>query len=215
MISKTWWVGAALIFLSISVQAVEVGLVTAVSGSVMLQDDKTAASELKSFIKVRDGDQLILQENSRLQVVYFNGGRQETWQGTGTLEIGTTSSKILKGGLPSEVKTLPPILVRQLSKTPSPDGAVKAGMIRMRSVPTPEKVELAESNYADLRKQSDPTDRKPEIFIFSAYLELREFDKLDALLKAYGERSPQDPELHALVEIYARAIKSAKANQVR
>jgi hypothetical protein len=207
---KTSWIGAALIFFSVSAWAVEAGLLTAVSGTVLLLDDKAAASGLKPFVKVRDGDHLALQENSRLQIVFFDGGRQETWQGAGVLEVGSTSSKVLKGSLQPEVKTLPAILVKQLSKTPSPDSGVKAGMIRMRSVPTPEKVELAEKSYADFRKQSEPADRNPEIFIFAAYFELREFEKLEALLKSLGESSPKDPELNALIELYAGAVKKAR-----
>jgi hypothetical protein len=130
--------------------------------------------------------------------------------GAGALEIGNTASKVLKGNLQPEIRILPAILVKQLTKTPSPDGSVKTGMIRMRSVPTPEKVELAEKSYADFRKQSDPADRNPEIFIFAAYFELREFDKLEALLKLLGERSPKDPELKALIDLYAGAIKNAR-----
>jgi hypothetical protein len=159
-----------------------------------------------------------LQESSRLQVVFFDGGRQETWQGVGALEIGSSSSKVVKGGLQPEVKTLPAILVKQLSKTPSPDGSVKAGMIRMRSVPTPEKVEAVEKSYADLRKQSDPADRNPELFILAAYLELREFDKIEALLKAMGansSNSQKTPELSALAELYSQAIKNAKLSQAK
>jgi hypothetical protein len=196
--------------LSVSAWAADVGLVTAVSGAVVLQDDKGAASGLKPFVKMRDGDRLTLQENSRLQIVFFDGGRQEVWQGAGALEVGSNSSKVLKGNLQPEVKTLPAILVKQLLKTPSPDSGVKAGMIRMRSVPTPEKVELAEKSYADFRKQSDPADRNPEIFIFAAYFELREFDKLEALFKSLGESSPKDPELNALIELYAGAVKKAR-----
>jgi hypothetical protein len=207
---KTSWVGVALVFLSVSAWAVEVGLVTAVSGGVTLQDEKVAASPLKPFVKVRDGDRLSLQEGSRLQIVFFEGGRQETWKGAGALEVGSASSKVLKGNLQPEIKTLPPILVKQLTKTPSPDGSVKTGMIRMRSVPTPEKVELAEKAYADFRKQSDPADRNPEIFIFAAYFELREFDKLEVLLKSLGERSPKDQELNALIELYVGAVKRAR-----
>jgi hypothetical protein len=207
---KTSWVGVVLLFLSISAWAAEVGLVTAVSGAVTLQDEKSAAGALKPFVKVRDGDRLMLQDGSRLQIVFFDGGRQETWQGAGALEIGNTASKVLKGNLQPEIRILPAILVKQLTKTPSPDGSVKTGMIRMRSVPTPEKVELAEKSYADFRKQSDPADRNPEIFIFAAYFELREFDKLEALLKLLGERSPKDPELNALIELYAGAVKKAR-----
>jgi hypothetical protein len=141
----------------------EVGLVTSITGRVLLQEEK-AASELKPFVKLRAGDRLTLEGAARLQVVYFDGGRQETWQGAGQLEIGARAGNALKGGLQPEVKVLPAILVKQLSKTPSADDGVKAGMVRMRSMPTGGTLESLEKNYAELRKQADAADHNPELY---------------------------------------------------
>ena len=188
----------------------EVGLVTAVSGNVKLQEDKAAASELKSFVKLRAGDRLTMEGAARLQMVYFEGGRQETWQGAGQLEVGGSASKPVKGDLKPEVKTLPAILVKQLSKTPSPDGNVKAGMVRMRSMPSGGTLESVEKNYADLRKQADAADRNPELYLLASYFELREFDKVDALLQQLGEKSPGDQEVKVLAGLYKKAISNAR-----
>ena len=123
---RTGWFGAVLMVVMVAcAAAAEVGLVTAVLGSVKLQEGKTAASELKPFVKLRAGDQLLLDGGSGLQVVYFEGGRQEKWQGPGLLEVGDASSRSLTGSGQPEIKTLPAILVKQLAKTPSPDGNVK------------------------------------------------------------------------------------------
>ena len=52
---KAMWLGAAILaIVSLGATAAEVGLVTAVSGNVKLQEEKTSASELKPFVKVRD-----------------------------------------------------------------------------------------------------------------------------------------------------------------
>lgn len=207
---KTVWLGTVLMLLSAGAWAVEVALVTAASGNIRLQEEKSA-SELKSFIKLREGDRLTLQGNARLQIVFFDGGRQETWQGAGALEVGSASSKALKGGLQAEVKTLPAILVKQLSKTPSPDGSVKTGMIRMRSMPATATLESVEGNYADLRKQAEAADRSPELYLLASYFELREFDRLEGALKQLREKSPGDAQLAALSALYARAVGDAKA----
>ena len=103
----------------------------------------------------------MMEGSSRLQMVYFEGGRQETWLGTGELAVGNGSSTTLKGSLQPEVKTLPAILVKQLSKTPSPDGNVKTGMIRMRSIPPYDKLDTVEKDYAEMRKKTDSSDRNP------------------------------------------------------
>jgi hypothetical protein len=218
MMRKAAWMAAwvvSIAFVSAGAWGAEVGLVTAVSGKVSLQaeKEKAAAAALKSFVKLRAGDRLTLEDGSRLQLVYFDGGRQETWQGAGQLEVGTAASAALKGGLKPAVKTLPAILVKQLSKTPSPDGNVKAGMIRMRSMPSGGTLESLEKNYADLRKQADAADRNPELYLLAGYFELREYDKLDALLRDLGEKSPADQEVKALTALYKRAVNNARMAQ--
>lgn len=212
---KVVWLGALLMILSAAASAVEVGLVTAVAGGVRLQEEKAAASELKPFIKLREGDRLTLQGNSRLQVVFFDGGRQETWQGAGALEVGTASSKAVSGGVKPEVRTLPAILVKQLSKTPSPDGSVKTGMIRMRSMSAVGTLESVEKNYADLRQQTGAADRSPELYLLASYLELREFGKLEGLLGQLREKNPGDAQIAALNALYLRAINNAKTADKR
>src|SRR5664279_5552543 len=203
----------ALLLALVSTQGsgAEVGLVTAVSGNVKWQEEKSAASELKPFVKVREGDQLMMEGLARVQVVYFESARQETWQGTGVLEVGSTSSKTIKGGQQPEIKMLPAILVKQLSKTPSPDGNVKTGMIRLRSMTPP--LESVERDYAEMRKQADSADRNPELFLLASYFERRESVKLGALLGKLNEETRGAPELTALNALYSRAISAAKATE--
>ena len=208
--NRSGMLGAVLLALvSMPVLAVEVGLVTAVSGNVKWQEQKSAASELKPFVKVRDGDQLTMDGAARLQLVYFESGRQETWQGSGVLEVGTSSSKTVKGSQQPEVKVLPAILVKQLTKTPASDGNVKTGMIRLRSMAPP--IESVERDYAEMRKQADSTDRNPELFLLASYFERGEYAKLEALLGKMNEEKPGDPDILALNGLYSNAVSAAKA----
>jgi len=203
--------GAVLALVALAASASEVGLVTAVSGKVTWQEEKSAASELKPFVKVREGDRLTLAGPARLQIVYFEGGRQETWLGDGALDVGADASRTVKGRLQPEVKTLPSILVKQLAKTPSPDGNVKAGMVRLRSIPPPDRREASEKTYAEMRAQAEAGDRTPELYLLASYLEQREFDRLEALLGKMGEAAPGDAEVGALKALYARAVEEAKS----
>lgn len=209
---KAYGLGSVLlVLLSMGASAAEVALVTAASGNVKLQEGKAAASELKPFIKVREGDRLLMEGASRLQVVYFEGGRQETWSGRGALEVGSVSSKAIKGTMQPEIKTLPAILVKQLAKTPAQDGNVKTGMIRMRSMPPYDRLETVEKNYDEMRKQAVAGDLNPELYLLASYFELREFDKLEALLRQLNEKASETQELAALNMLYARAIRDAKS----
>ena len=123
---------SAFIFLSAEAMALsmDAGMLTQVQGEVMLsgKSDKAAVA----FSKVRAGDKLTLSQGARLQVVYFESGRQETWQGSGQLEVGGSESK--SATLKPEVKQLPAILVKQLVRTPSPDLKNRTGMILLRSI---------------------------------------------------------------------------------
>ena len=211
MVKSVWFATVLLALIPAAVSATEVGLVTAVSGNVKWQEAGAVASELKPFVKVREGDQVLMETASRLQVVYFESGRQETWQGAGTLEVGNDSSKVVKGGLQPEIRTLPAILVRQLAKTPSPDGSVKTGMVRMRSLVPIDRLESVEREYAEMRRQADASDRNPELYLLASYFELREFDKLEALLGRMNAKSPAATDLTALNVLYYRAISAARS----
>ena len=85
--------------------ATEVALVTSVQGKVTRLAEVTPVP-VEAFVKLKAGDRLKLEANSRLQVVYFESGRQETWSGPGSLETSLREGK--PSGLPAaEVKSLP------------------------------------------------------------------------------------------------------------
>lgn len=197
--------------MTLDVEAAEVGLVTAASSRILLQDGTAPARELKAFIKVRIGDRITLPPESRLQLVFFENGRQETWSGSGMIEVGGKSAKVVKGKPDSKVKTVPDILVKQLSKTPSPDGVAKAGMIRVRSIaPSGITVESAENYYSELRRLAGADDLTPEAFLLSSYLELRELAKLEQLLDRLNQQKTTSISKQSLDSVYRQALLKAK-----
>lgn len=199
--------------------ASEVGMVTALSGSAKIKDAKSATLvDLKPFVKLRAGDQITLGETARLQIAFFGQagkkkGRLETWQGVGVIEIGEEAGKIVKGNLQPLVKDLPPILVQQLAAMPSEDGNYKTGMVRTRKVPRP--LSMVEQDYADYRQSADASDISPELYLLSAYLEHKKFDKVEALLKQMSDKSPDDPQVKMLKTMYAKAIESVKSSEAK
>jgi hypothetical protein len=210
--NKTLCIGAVLLaLLSGTLGAAEVALVTALSGKVSVQEEKGAPGELKAFVKVREGDRLMLGDAARVQLVFFESGRQETWQGAATLSVGAVGSTSQNAGQHAEIKNLPAILVRQLSKTPSDGGNVKTGMVRVRSMAPNDRLESVEQNYADMRRQAASSDRTPELYLLASYLELREFDRLESLLARLVDESPGDAQVADLKALYGPASAAAKA----
>lgn len=210
--NKTVGIGAVLLaLLSGALGAAEVALVTALSGKATVQEEKGTPGELKAFVKLREGDRLMLGDAARVQLVFFESGRQETWQGAATLSVGAAGSTSQSSGQHAEIKNLPAILVRQLSKTPSDGGNVKTGMIRVRSMAPNDRLESVEQNYGDMRRQAASGDRTPELYLLASYLEMREFDRLESLLARLVDESPGDAQIADLKALYGPASAAAKA----
>ncbi len=187
----------------------EVGLVTAVTGSVVLRGHNSAAGDLKPFVKLRAGDRLTLRE-ARVQMVFFDGGLQETWQGAGEVEAGATSSRLLQGSLQGESRTLSPILVKQLSRTPDGSGGSKTGMIRLRSLAPSETLETLERNYGELRATAAADDLAPELYRLTGYLDLQEYARLEAALGALEANRPNDTSVSELVALYRKSVAATR-----
>ena len=188
--------------------SLDVAIVTAVQGTVMLTMEKEASKPLVAFSKLQQGNRLALKQNAKMQVVYFENGRQETWNEQGVVEIGTQESN---STLKPEVKLLPPLLARQLVKTPASNIQGRAGMIVMRSISTPEKVKSIEDNYADLRKQAEPSDISPELYVLSALFEVKEFGRIRSLLADLGKTYPERADVKDLISHYQRMVELANS----
>lgn len=191
--------------------ALEVGLVTGLSGTVALNvPAQTESRTLQVFSKLHEGDQLSLPENANLQLVLFHSGEEQVWQGPGELQVHRSGITAQDAALQPQVRQLPKLLVKQLAKTPAPDGQVKAGMVRLRSMPSGVTQASLEKNYAQLRETATATDRTPELYLLAGYFELREFDLLQQTLVRMEKQSPGDKEVAQLHALYARAVKDAK-----
>lgn len=186
--------------------SMDVAMVTAVQGTATLSFEKEAAKPLVAFSKLRHGEQLGLSQGARVQVVYFENGRQETWSGKGIVEIGGQESV---SALKPEIKMLPPLITKQLLKTPASTAKGRAGMIVMRSIATPEKLKGVEENYANLRKQIEPSEISPELYLLSALFELKEFDRIRSLLADLTKRYPERPDVQDIVSHYGRMVELA------
>ncbi|WIM04925.1 MAG: hypothetical protein OHM77_09460 [Candidatus Nitricoxidivorans perseverans] len=164
---------------------------------------------MQSFVKLKHGDLLALQRDARLQVVYFEGGRQETWQGGGRLEVTKVESRAY-GLPPPEAKVLPAVMVRQIARTPALDSQGRAGMMRLRSVPTAEDIARVESTYKRLRMEADRDDLNPELYLLSGLFEMRELDRVEQVLGDLQRARPGSQEVGLLVALYQKALKNAR-----
>ena len=196
---------------SLSWAAPDAALVTALQGKVTRSG---ANAPLEAFVRLQSGDVLALDKDTRLQVTYFENGRQETWTGTGKLTVGTAETQPNDGLVPA-VKQVPMIIVKQLGRTQAIDSQGRAGVIRLRAIATPEAVAKVEANYQQMRANSPKEDLNPELYLLSGMFELRQLDRLEEALAALNESRPKDPEVKLLASLYRRAARDATAPQAK
>lgn len=173
---RWFWIGLIVLGCG-QARADEVALVMSVQGTVTRLGEPVAVP-VEVFVKLKDGDRLGLEKNARLQVVYFESGRQETWVGPGSLQMTVSEGKA--SGLPAaEVKSLPLVMTRQLARTPALDGQGRGGVTRVRSVPSPDAMSKLEDTYQDLRSRTGRDDLGPEMYLLSGLFEMRELERVE------------------------------------
>ncbi len=185
----------------------DVALVTSLQGKVAIVTPQ-GQQPLQTFVKVKRGDQLTLTD-ARLQLVYFESGRQETWQGAGRLEIQGAESKA--SGLPAPtVKTLPEVMVKQIARTPALDSQGRAGAVRLRSIASPDAIEKLEKTYQQMRMEAVRGDLSAELFLLSGLFEIRDFERIEQVLRDLQLARPGDAEVGLVVTLYQKAIRNAR-----
>jgi len=183
-------------------------LVTAVKGQVF-RLVPNAKEPVSAFSKLKTGDLLELIGDAQVQLVFFGSQRQELWSGNGKLEIESQQGK--GTGLPQpQVKTLPEMLVRQIAKTPSIDSQGRAGVVRLRSIPTPEALTKLEEDYRRLRMEAARDDLNPELFLLAGLLEMRELNRVEQTLKDMQATRPNNMEVKVLVSLYRKTLQNLR-----
>jgi hypothetical protein len=191
--------------------AAEVALVMSVHGRVLRLAD-AAPVQVETFVKLKEGDRLNLEKDSRLQVVYFESGRQETWSGPGSLEMTPGEGKA--GGLSAPaVKMLPLVMARQLARTPALDSQGRGGVTRLRSVPGGDAVTKVEDTYRELRSRAERDDLGPEMYLLSGLLDMRQLDRVEKVLGEMQRDWPKNGEAALLISLYRKAVKNARESR--
>jgi hypothetical protein len=191
----------------------EVAMVTLLQGNVV-RVATSGRQPVEAFTKLKHGDLLILDGGSRLQVVYFDNGRQERWRGGGRLEIAKSGG--ISTDLPSaEIKVLPPVLVKQIAKTPALESQGRAGMMRLRAFGTAEDIAKVEDTYKRMRNEAARDDLNPELYYLSSMFEMRELARVEQVIATLQKDQAGNPDVGVVVALYSRAVKNARESRAR
>lgn len=182
-------------------------LITHLDGKAILVNGEAKRS-LAAFERLEAGDRIVLDQ-AKLTVVFFLTGRQETWQGSGQLEIGPGESKGA-GLAPPLVKSLPPFLVKQIARTPTLLAQGRAGATRLRAIPTPEAIAQVEATYQRLRMEAASGDLSPEMYRLSALFEMKAYDAVESAIGDLEMSRRNHNEAKLLAALYRKALKNAR-----
>lgn len=179
----------------------DAGLLNQVRGDVTYAAEGGQARRARAFMKVREGDRFSVPAGATARLVYFQGGRQESWMGPAAFRVGTQASQASSGT--PEVAVLPAAVPVKIAKLPEMVQAARLGGVTVRGVaprvqPTAqEQAELtvARDTYRHLRGSASEDDVTPELYLLSVLQEQRRYGDMPPLLDAMARRQPLSPEM--------------------
>lgn len=189
---------------------VDVGMLTQMDGRVEIVTAREGKRPATAFLKVALGDKLVLGGDARVQIVYFETSRQEVWKGAGEVAIGNGEGR--SSSLQPETRKLPPLVARQLVKTPVSGQHGKSGMVTVRSLSS-DTAESLEKQYNEFRAAAADGDTTPEVFLLTGLMEMKEFEQARTVLERLRAKLSTTPALAAVISHFEPLVKEAAAKQ--
>ncbi len=196
----------------------DVGLINNLAGSASYTSGGTKA-QAKAYMKVRQGDRFSLAAGAQLRLVYFKGGRQESFTGPASFTVGAEQSSVESGAAP-QVTTLPSGVSRKIAQTPELIQIARLGRsggVAVRGVGYPPRltpqqqaeVRQARQTYEQLRKSSPADDITPELYLYSVLQDHLLYDDMKEVVSEMQKRKPADPDVAVMAE-YVKVKTEAK-----
>jgi len=187
-------------------QGADVGLVNLVAGEVSFAPLAGAPGKVQAFMKVRDGDRINVAAGAQVRVVYFEGARQERWQGPASFRAGRTAGEPISG-TPAEVAKLPAGVPQRIARVPELMQNAKLGGIQVRggqARPQPagpdqqEALREAHATYRQMRTEMPGDDITPELYLYAALHDYLLYEEMKAVVAEMLRRQPGSEDVKAL-----------------
>lgn len=180
----------------------DVGLVNLVSGSASFVPRAGKPGKVRSFMKIREGDRFELPEGTQVRVLFYDGGRQERWQGPAAFRAGRNQAVALRGA-PAEVQKLPKGVPQRMASVPDLMQNARLGGVQVRGAGGPrpaseESLAEARATYQALRKQLAADDITAELYLFSALSESQRYEEMAPLVDEMLRKQPASEEVKSL-----------------
>lgn len=196
----------------------DVGLITQLSGNATYWNKATqeTSKTAQIFMKIRKGDHLSVASGALLQVVYFQGGRKETWRGPATIIVGEGESRLKEEKgiqaqaevaiLPAEasqgLRHIPGLLDRArlsrsgLTSLRGPEETSKKAIVPWRKYQM--EIARAQETYHKWREQTSPDDITPELNLLGMLGEYQQYEEMEKVIQEALRRQPDNEPLREL-----------------
>ena len=180
----------------------DVGLVNQLQGDVSYQGTGSAGARAAAFMKVRDGDKFSVPDGGVLRIVYFEGGRQETWKGPASFKAGMKQGEAQSGK--AEVSQVPGGVPAKLAQTAEVIQIAKlgrAGGVTVRGVKpnlTPAQaaeVAQAKKTYDSWRTTVAADDITPELYMYTVLQDYMLYDDMKTVVKTMQDKQPNSADV--------------------
>lgn len=195
----------------------DVGLVNQLSGDVTYASGGNPA-KAKPYMKVRQGDRFTVPAGASVRIVYFQGGRQETYTGPAGFIAGTQASN-QQSGQAAQVTTLPAGVPQKIAQTPeliqiaklgrSGGVAVRGAQREQRLSPQQQaEVRQARQTYDQLRKSASADDIQPEMYLYSVLQDHLLYADMKTVVSEMQKRQPANPDVAVMAEYVRVKLES-------
>ena len=208
---------AALLAAATVAASEDVGLVNQLSGDVTYASGGNPA-KAKPYMKVRQGDRFTVPNGAGVRIVYFQGGRQETYTGPATFIAGNQASN-QQTGSPAQIATLPAGVPQKIAQTPeliqiaklgrSGGVAVRGAQREQRLTPQQQaEVRQARQVYDQLRKSSSANDIVPEQYLYAVLQDHLLYEEMKSVVAEMQKRQPSNPDVQVMAEYVKVKLES-------
>jgi hypothetical protein len=197
----------------------DVGLINHLTGDVSYTSGG-ATAKAKPYMKIREGDRISAPAGSVVRVVYFQGGRQESYNGPAAFTAGKQESSVQNGAQP-QVSTLPSGVPQKIAQTPELVAIAKLGRsggVAVRGIGdtkrlTPQQqaeVRQARQTYDQLRQTSASDDITPELYLYSVLQDHLLYNDMKQVVGEMQKRQPANPDVAVMAEYVKVKTEQAK-----
>lgn len=195
----------------------DVGIVAHVAGEVSYAAGAPATGgRPKPFMELREGDRFELAAGAQLRIVYFDGGRQESYSGPASFVAGAQRGALVLGvapkvshlpsGVPQKISQAPELIeIARLGRTAPAAPSANARPARL----TPQQqaeVREARDTYRKLRASTIAEDILPELYLYSVLQDHLLYAQMRPVVAEMARRQPGSDAVALMVD-YVR-VKS-------